>query len=1067
MAFREDLARKKQVDLEHEVLGFWKRENVFRKCMAQREGARPFAFYEGPPTANGRPGIHHVFARTIKDTVCRFKHMEGYLVRRKAGWDTHGLPVELEVERQLGISGKPEIEKYGIANFNRKCRENIFIYKEEWEKLSERLGFWLDYENAYITCSNEYIESVWWILKKFFDEGLVYRGHKILPFCARCGTGLSSHEVALGYKEVEDPSVTVRFVCLGRDGKPEPDTFYLAWTTTPWTLLSNVALAVHPEMKYVKVKRKGERGEEYLWVAEPRRVEVLGETGEVVEVSLGKELEGRRYQRLFPDIPIPEDADVCRVCLADFVSTEEGTGIVHQAAYGEEDWSLINKENLYPLMAVGPDGRVTDEAKGPWKGKWFKDADKEVLHDLKERGLLFDSKLVSHSYPHCWRDEEPLIYFATPAWYIKTTAIKQRMIERNREINWVPPEIGKGRFGEWLKNNVDWALSRERYWGTPLPFWVCEKCNHVHAVGSVKELQELGGRWEGELDLHRPYVDEITFPCTRDCGGTMKRVTSVADCWFDSGAMPYAQYHYPFENKDLLEKEQFPADFIAEGLDQTRGWFYTLHAIATFLFDKPAYKAVIVNGLILDKEGRKMSKRLGNTVDPWEVSEKHGMDALRFYLLASSPPHLPKRFDEEGVGEIRRKVLGTLWNSFQFFAQYANLDEYTPETDSPPPVERPQADRWILSRLQTLAKETGSAYDAYDLTRALRMARAFLEDELSNWYIRRNRKRFWGPEKAGESRDKASAYATLAECLKTLAKIFAPAMPFSSEVLWQELKGKGDPVSVHLADFPEPDECLVDKKLEQGMATVLNVVALGRQVRSSHNIKIRQPLRRILVGPPDKASREALKEQAFVSQILEELNIKELEMPEDFSKYREIRIKPNFPVLGKRAGKAMPGIQKALLSLSEKEAEKIADEGFVKVEVEGTVWELSRDDLVIEVKEKQGFAAAAEKGFTIVLDTTIDPGLEREGLARELINKIQNQRKVQGFAIGDRIEVKLMGPDIFDQVLSEWGKMIMGETLALKMEKVDEKEGEGPWKKWNVNGRTVEISLKKIENPVA
>ncbi len=1068
MAFREDLAKKKQEELEREVLEAWRREDLFRRCMEARKDAPPFAFYEGPPTANGKPGIHHVFSRTIKDTVCRFQHMRGRLVRRKAGWDTHGLPVELEVEKQLGISGKPQIEEYGIARFNAKCRENIFTYKEEWEKLSERIGFWLDYGDAYITCSNEYIESVWWILKRFFDAGLIYRGHKILPYCARCGTGLSSHEVALGYKEVEDPSATVRFPLLDGEGRPVPGVFFLAWTTTPWTLLSNVALAVHPEIEYVLVRRETEAGEERLWLARERVEAVFGgdEAPEVVESRKGAELLGLRYQCLFPDIPVPEEEKpkLWKVCGADFVSTEEGTGIVHQAAYGQEDWDLIRREGLYPVMAVGADGKVTEEAKGPWKGKWFKEADKEVLRDLQARGLLFESIRMKHSYPHCWRDDQPLMYFATPAWYIRTTELKERMLARNAEIRWVPPEIGKGRFGEWLENNVDWALSRDRYWGTPLPFWVCRECGHVRAVGSVAELGELGGAWEGELDLHRPYVDEVRFPCTREgCKGTMERVSAVADCWFDSGSMPYAQYHYPFENKELLEKEQFPADFIAEGLDQTRGWFYTLHVIGTFLFDSPAYKAVVVNGLILDKEGRKMSKRLGNTVDPWKVIGEHGVDPLRFFLLASGPPHLPKRFDPAGVGEVARKVLGTLWNSFQFFAQYANLDDYRTDLPAPAPSERGRADRWILSRLQTLKKGVLESMENYDLTRALRAVRSFLEDELSNWYIRRSRKRFWGPEKASESGDKAAAYATLAEALRTVALLFAPAMPFSADALWRELRRKDDPPSVHLADFPLPEEDLVDPALEEGMDVVLKVVRLGRQVRAEHNLKVRQPLRRILVGLPPGRSPEVLEDPDFRAQILEELNIKEMEVPKDLGSYREIRVKPNFPVLGKKAGKALKGIQKALQGLSPERAEEVRSSGGITLEVEGVTWRLGPEDLVLDVKEKEGFAVAADQGYTVVLDTTVDEPLRLEGLAREMVSKVQNQRKAAGFAIGDRIRIEVSCPEDVAEAVGKWREMISGETLAEEVRVLapGEEEGEG-WKEWDLNGIPVKVRLEKV-----
>jgi isoleucyl-tRNA synthetase len=1049
--FREDLAKTPQHQIEEQLVPLWRDERVFEQGIAQREGRKPFVFYEGPPTANGRPGIHHVMARTLKDVICRHRQMTGHLVRRKAGWDTHGLPVELEVEKILGISGKPEIEKLGIAKFNQACRDNLFTYKEEWERLSERMAYWLDYQHPYITCDNDYIESVWWILKKFHDAGLVTRGHKVLPYCPRCGTALSSHEVALGYKEVPDPAVTVRFRELDAGGKPTGRAF-LAWTTTPWTLVSNVALAAHPDLEYVEAEKDGER----LVLGAARVEALLGKEARILGRFRGKELLGRRYEPLFDWLGLPKDQKNYRVHAGTFVTADEGAGLVHMAPYGADDWGLIQREGLQFGLAVGGDGRFI-AGMGTLTGKPFKDANPAIVEDLKKRGLLFHRDTLTHSYPHCWRDDGPLLYFPTPAWFIKTTAIRDKMIARNQAIHWHPEAMGTGRFGEWLENNVDWALSRDRYWGTPLPFWVCTRCDRVTVVGSRAELTAAGGKVPE--DLHRPYVDQVELRCAA-CGGSARRVTAVADCWLDSGAVPYAQYHYPFENRELVEREQFPADYIAEGIDQTRGWFYTLHVLATFLFDQPAARNIVVNGLVLDKDGRKMSKRLKNSVDPWKAIAESGVDPLRWYLVGGSPPHQSKRFDQQGVEDVRRQLFGTLLNSHQFFATYANIDGFRPEHVRLEAAALSRPDRWILSRLMSVTREVGQGFLDFEFTGPARALWAFVEDELSNWYIRRNRDRFWSGDAPSPGSQKGAAFSVLYTCLHTVARLMAPLAPFTADALWRDLRRAGEPTSVHLADWPAVEAAWIEPDLEADMAGVLRVVALGRQIRNEQSLKTRQPLARMLVGHEHGKAARWLADADLTCQVRDELNVKELLVTQGLAEYRDLKVKPNFPVLGKKAGKAMKSLQAALGKLPEDQIEVLRAGGSVRVTVPEGSFELTPEDVQIESTPRPGFAVAAGGGYTVVLDTQVTPELLREGIAVELRSRIQMQRKDEGYRPEDRIEVTISGPAPVVEAARAFEAMLRAETLAQKLTVLTEPLAQG--RAWSVNGHDVVIVTRRV-----
>ena len=1047
MKFKEYNGKVNLTRLEEEILDFWDARDIFRKSLEIRREAPNFVFYEGPPTANGRPGIHHVMSRTVKDTVCRYKTMQGFFVNRKAGWDTHGLPVEIEVEKELGIEGKEEIEEYGVDKFNEKCKESVFHYKKEWDNLTRRIGYWLDLEHPYITFHNSYIESVWWILKQLHDRDLIYRGFKILPYCPRCETPLSSHEVSQGYKEVKDPSIYVKFRL-----EDEPDTYFLVWTTTPWTLISNVALAVHPDVEYLKVNYRGEK----LILAEPRANVVLEGEFEVLERFRGKELEGKRYQRLFDYVPVEKDAFY--VVLGDFVTTEDGTGIVHIApAFGEDDYNVGQKYQLPLLRPVNQSGEF-EEVVRDFKGMFVKDADPEIIKMLKERGQLFKKELYEHSYPHCWRCDSPLLYYARESWYIRTTRFKEDMLKNNQQINWHPPEVGEGRFGEWLKNNVDWALSRDRYWGTPLNIWVCDKCGHQESIGSIAELKEKGHNVPEDIDLHKPYVDQVTLTCPK-CGSTMHRTPEVIDVWFDSGSMPYAQWHYPFENQETFRKN-FPADFICEGVDQTRGWFYSLLAISTMLFNQPAFKNIVVNELILDKYGQKMSKSRGNAVVPEEIISQYGADPLRWYFITVSAPWVPKRFDPAGIAEVYRKFFDTLFNTYSFFALYANIDGFDPLAPQVPFMERPEIDRWILSLLYSRVKEVNDLMDDYDMTRAARLIADFVLDDVSNWYVRRNRRRFW---KGEMNDDKLSAYQTLFEVLFTVAKLIAPFAPFTAEAIYRNLRTENMPESVHLTDYPRFSEEMArrrDEALEHRMEVAQKVVSLARSIRNEVKIKVRQPLPRIIVASRSASTRQAAQEMADI--IREEINVKSLEVTENAGDLITKKAKPNFKKLGPRLGKMMKTAATAISSLDEETVQKLEERGEVHISVEGQEVPIYTDDVeIFEEKKNPALEVAREGHITVALDTTITPELEREGIAREFVNRVQNLRKEAGFEVTDRIVIAVQAPEKIANAIREMAEYIKSETLALDISfSLDSGEIS---KEISIRGESFPVVLKKAK----
>jgi isoleucyl-tRNA synthetase len=1071
------------------VLELWRVEDVFAALQRARAGAAPFVFWEGPPTANGRPGIHHVLARTIKDAVCRYRTMLGLRVERKAGWDTHGLPVELEVEKALGISGKPEIEKHGVAAFNARCRESVWTYRKDWEELSARIGYWLDYADPYVTYDEDYVESVWSLLKLFHERGLVYRGNRVLPYCGRCGTGLSSHELGQPgvYRDVKDPSVILRFRRVDPpSGEPES---LLAWTTTPWTLPSNFALAVHPGKDYVLARVARGEGSELVWLAEARAEAVLGEH-EVLERRKGAEFVGWTYEPLFRHPRLEEvrsarraaDAAgldrVHKVYGADFVTIEDGTGIVHQAPYGVDDWSLAQAHAIPTgwFLGVGRDGRFQLDVGPVRRGTFFKDADDALMDDLKRRGLLFRKAREDHSYPHCWRCDTPLFYFPAPAWYIRTTGYKDRMVALNRRIRWVPPEVGEKRFGEWLENNVDWNISRDRYWGTPLPFWVCDggggrrPCGAVVAIGSVAELRERAGALPEGFDNHKPLIDEVVFPC-EGCGGTMRRTPSVLDCWFDSGAMPYAQYHWPFGGGKAKVQDQFPADFIAEGLDQTRGWFYTLHAIGSFMTDPatgtglpdgPAYRTCVVNGLVLDKDGVKMSKRLGNVVDPWQAVREHGADAVRWYLLSSGSPWLPKRFDEKGLEEVRRRFPGKLIDSYGFLALYAGLaDGYRPGRDvAPPPADRPEIDRWLVSRTQTTVQAYRERMDEYDLAGACRLIERFVVDELSNWYIRRNRRRFW---KAGRGSDKNSAFATLHAALRTVALLAAPLAPFIAELVWRRLGGEG---SVHAALLPEPDLGLQDEPLEASMQDVARVVEMGHALRNRSGLKVRQPLAALHVRSSDARALELLGTPFATELVLDELNVKSWgSLRADDGHLCTLRAKPNFRVLGKRLGGRMKAAAELIEGLSQAAIARIRSGEAVELDLPGGIERVGPDDVQVSVETDAAFDVETDGRFVVYLETELTPELVAEGWAREVVNRVNGLRKERGLAVDDRIRLVLgaQGRADLERALQEHGEMIRNETLAAELVVADEAQDAGPAERFDLgSGLALSVRLAPI-----
>ncbi|MFH1681222.1 MAG: isoleucine--tRNA ligase, partial [Candidatus Eisenbacteria bacterium] len=907
---------------EEEILRFWKEREIFRKSV-ERPAEKSFVFYEGPPTANALPGIHHAASRVVKDLVCRFRTMQGFRVVRKGGWDTHGLPVEIEVEKELGFTQKGQIEQYGIDRFNKKCRERVFRFSEEWERMSDRIGFWVDMKDPYVTCTNDYIESVWAVLKRFWDAGLIYEGHKVVPYCPRCGTPLSSHEVSQGYADVIDPSITIRMRLAG-----EKNRSFLAWTTTPWTLPSNAAIAVAPGEAYVEVEGDGET----LILAEARLPHVFKETPKVVRRFGGRELVGMRYERLFPYWP--EDERAWRVIAASFVSLEEGTGIVHIApAYGEDDYRVGQEEGLPVISLVDEAGKFTD-AVADWAGRPVKEADPEIIRDLEARGLLFRRETTTHSYPHCWRCTTPLLYFARASWFIRTTAYRDRLIEENAKIAWYPPEIGQNRFGKWLEGNVDWCLSRDRYWGTPLNIWRCGSCESTTSVGGV---EELGRRAIAPLpepvDLHRPWADRVALRCEK-CGGEMARVPEVVDVWFDSGCMPYAQYHFPFDEKKGMFADQFPAEFICEGTDQTRGWFHSLLAISTHVSGCSSFKSCFVIGLVLDEEGKKMSKTKGNVVDPWMILENYGADALRWYLVWAAPLWLPRRFSVETVREVGYRFLDTVRNTLSFFLLYASIDRFHPGAGGGEEPGRTDMDRWILSRLHQTAREATACLDRYDLTRAGRALQEFVIDDLSNWYVRRNRKRFW---KSGMDSGKRAAFETLYEVLVSLSKLLAPVVPFVGEEIYRALVTPfrpGEPESVHLARYPEPDEARIDEDLESAVDLSREVVNLGRAVRMRTSIKTRQPVRRIVVALPGGGDPVRRLER-MQETVREELNARALEIVADPDPHLRLAAKPLFPVIGPRFGPLAGKVAAAIRALPSEAVARIRREGKAEIEVDG------------------------------------------------------------------------------------------------------------------------------------
>ena len=1028
------------VEREKETLKFWKDNQIFEKSVQLRQGAPAYTFFDGPPTANGKPHIGHVLTRAMKDIIPRYKTMRGYDVLRKAGWDTHGLPVELEVEKELGLDGKEQIEQYGVIPFIQKCKESVWKYKGEWEVMSDRMGFWADMDNPYITYDNDYIESEWWALKAIYEKGLLYKGHKIVPYCPRCGTALSSHEVAQGYKEVKETSATVRFRV-----PDEENTYFLAWTTTPWTLPSNVSLCVNPDVTYAYVRVDGK--ETFIMAKDLIEAVLEGHDTEIVKEVLGKELEYKHYEPLFECTrKAAGGKDAFYVMVDDYVTTTDGTGIVHNApAFGEDDYRVCKKYDLPFVQMVDSKGEMCGGT--PWDGVFVKKADPMVLKDLDERGLLFAAPRFEHSYPFCWRCDTPLIYYARSSWFIAMTKVKDRLIDYNRRINWIPETIKEGRMGNFLENVIDWGISRERYWGTPLPVWVCDKCGKIHVVGSRKELSELTGCDEN-VELHKPYVDPLTWKC--DCGGTMRREPVVIDCWFDSGSMPFAQWHYPFENKDKFER-RYPANFISEAIDQTRGWFYTLSAIAACLFDSPAFLNCIVLGHVQDKEGRKMSKHIGNVVDPWVLLDNQGADAVRWYFYTSSMPWLPNRFSAEAVSESQRKYMGTFWNTYAFYILYADIDNFDPTRHKLVRENLTPMDRWILSRLNTLVGHVEAYLDDLKMTEAGREMQDFMDD-LSNWYVRRCRERYWGKDMTA---DKEAAYMTLYTVLRTMALISAPFTPFMSETMYQNMVrtvDKSAPESIHLCDWPHKDESFIDPELEANMAAVLDIVVLGRSARNAANIKNRQPVASMYV------QGKALPDM-YVSIIADELNVKEVRFVDDASSFISYRVKPQLKTLGPRYGKLLPKINQYLAGEGVGNAVVAAHnrgESY-KFDIDGTEISLSAEDVLVSTEENAGFVTVTEHDLSVVLDTNLTPELIEEGFVREIVSKVQTMRKEAGFEVTDHIVLSHHGNSLIEGIFARHGAEIAADTLADSI-----KLGSAGYvKDWEINGESVTLGVEK------
>ncbi len=1017
------------------MLAWWTEHDIFAKSISQRDPTRTYTFYEGPPTANGRPGIHHVLARTIKDVFCRYHTMKGCRVERKAGWDTHGLPVEIEVEKNLGLDGRGDVLAYGIERFNAACRQSVLAYKQEWDELTRLMGYWVDLDRPYITFENSYIESVWWLVKQIFEKGLLYQGHKVQWYSPGSGTVLSSHEVSLGYKEVQDPSVYVLFA-----SDQEADTYFLAWTTTPWTLVSNAALAVGPNIEYAKV-RVARHADKCIMLA-AARLEVLKDEYEVVATMKGRDLVGARYTPVFRHFE-QQGYDAWRVVPASFVSTSDGTGIVHIApAFGADDYATGQSEGLPVLNPVGADGCFAPDVPVAG-GLWFKDADKLLVRDLRARGLMYRQETLVHNYPHDWRKGTPLMSYPVKSWFIRTTAIRDRLVALNKAIVWQPGTIGAGRFGRWLENNVDWALGRRRFWGTPLPVWVSDKdASCVEAIGSIGELRARCGSQlperDEDLNLHRPFVDKLTWPAPD--GGTMRRVPETIDVWFDSGAMPFAQWHYPFENKDAFERS-FPADFISEGVDQTRGWFYTLHTIAALVMDEVCFKNCVVGGLVLDEKGEKMSKTRGNAVDPFVVIRRWGADRVRWYLMSNSPPWEDTRFSEKGIKEVESKLFSTLENVYSFFAIYANIDGYTGRESAVAVATRPELDRWILSRLYTTVREADTAYAAYHPTRAARAIERFT-DELSNWYIRRSRRRFWSAKNTQDDRDKWAAYQTVHTCLVYVARLMAPLAPFFAEWLYQRLctTDTEQAESVHLALFPVPDKKAIDGSLERRMKLAQTVASLVLGLRNRAGINIRQPLSRIWIVAGEDADRAAIRRAEPI--ILSEVNVKRVDYLAGDSRLVRRMARPNFRQLGRRAGKQMPKVKTAVLSLDQAELLVYEREGSLDITIEGQLFALGPGDLQIVTKDIEGWLVGREEGVTAALDTSLTEELRHEGLAREFINRLQNLRKKARFDVTDRITVEYQATNRLVAALARHDDWIRNEALALTLNSVSEPAGE-------------------------
>jgi len=1024
---------------EKKILHFWEENDIFKKCLRHREDGPLYTFFEGPPTANGKPHIGHVLTRVIKDIIPRYRTMKGYNVLRKAGWDTHGLPVELEVEKQLGINGKPQIEDYGVEPFIKACKQSVWKYKKEWEDISNRVGFWIDMDNPYVTYNSEYIESVWWALKKIWDKGLLYRGHKVVPYCPRCGTALSSHELAQGYKDVTDSSVFVKFPL-----KNKTDVFFLAWTTTPWTLPSNAALVVNPKAVYVKVAF----GNETFILAEKLVTELFKGEYEILSRISGNDLVGEEYEPLFDFADLTKKAYF--VVADNFVSLDEGSGIVHCApAFGDDD-ARVGKNNDLPFIQLVDEQGNFVESVIPWKGMFVKDADPFIIEHLKTRNLIYSVSDYMHSYPFCWRCDTPLLYYARNTWFIRMSAVKENLIKNNHMINWLPENIRDGRFGNFLENVVDWGLSRERYWGTPLPIWECE-CGHTHLAGSIDEIKSLGGEINKDSDLHKPYIDQVFLDCPNCKVHKMKRVPEVIDCWFDSGSMPFAQWHYPFENEDMFNSH-FPAEFISEAIDQTRGWFYTLLAISTLLFDEPPFKNCIVLGHVQDKDGQKMSKHKGNVLDPWLVLDNQGADAVRWYFYAGSAPWLPSRFYEEAVNEIQRKFMGTLWNTYAFYVLYADIDGFNPKKYKLDYKKLPVMDKWILSRLNSLIAFVDKNLDEYLITEPARAIHEFI-DELSNWYVRRGRNRFWG---SGMLDDKINAFMTLYTVLENIIRLLAPFVPFITEEIYLNIVRSIDenaPESVHLCDFPKADNDLIDTALEKNMDSTLKLVVLGRSCRNLANFKVRQPLSAMYVNGASKLPDE------FDALITDELNIKKLVFTGNTDDFISYRIKPQLKLLGPKYGKMLPLIAEKLKSIDTAQAVSNLNIGQPLVlDLENLVIELNSDELIIEAEHKEGFVVDTNRNLTVALDVKLTSQLIEEGIVRELTSKIQTMRKEAGFEVCDHIKVYHHDSPEISDIIERNTAIIAEDVLAIE---VIAGNAEGYAKEWDINGRKANITIVK------